>query len=645
MSAHAFIRAHASRQHGWARLQFGFNKETSNLVKSLPGAKWGPFQGVPAPWTTTPALHKSWFVPIHSWSVLEKLVPSSTRWEPDRTAPIPDVIGERLRPYQLGDASSMTLYRAFFLLYDMRVGKTPTSIAAATALVAAGHADIILILYPAQVGLEWERQLATWVNAPLHRLEGKKTIDDSEAMRLAATPYLFLGCHYEILTEQEESIARILHGKRVVVISDECQALQNRKAPRGKSAIRLSRGKSWMIRGDVAEESVSADFTIVAWYALSGTPMRNKPKNLWLPFELALPGSMGGDFTLNNRGEIQGYSNYSKRYCDGKEGTYGWEDKGVKNPEELRDRLASVSVRRTRTEVAAHLPPSERQIIFCEAPASAMERYAKIESKHARDIEKIIQREGEVSGSARIVLEALARETSNIKIPKAVERVEYHLERGAKIVVFGHFKDTVKAMSEAAQKALGDSAPLYDAGTWQNLDPDDRKLIIEKWSAHEGPAILCANSLASGVGLDMSKAEVLLHLELEWVPADLRQREARGDDIHKGNRLAPLVHEYLLLRGTIDEPMAATLLDKISALEAIVGKDSETRGLGAALKESGLVNPNSLGLDSSDKEAVGAAMEHLRARLLSGAMGKASRGDAIAEVADLESDDGTSDGD
>lgn len=642
--SYSFVRAHGNRAHGWVRLQFGFSKPTSDLIKSLPGAKWGPFQGVPEPWADKPTLHKSWFVPAHSWEVLSKQVPNSTKWDPDREGIIPDVVIQKARDYQHAAIVEMIKWRAFFLLFDMRVGKTFTALGTAMSLLAAGHADAVLVLYPAQVGLEWERQTAQWAEVQLKRLGGERTISEDRLSDLREEPYLFLGCHYEILSEQEESIARILHGKRVIVIADECQHLQNRKVARGKTAIRLSRGRPWYVKAPLAEESQAANIQIVAWYPLSGTPMRNKPKNLWLPFELALPGSMGGDFNLNPRGEIQGYWAYGKRYCDAKEGEYGWLDKGVTNASELYARLHSIAIRKTRAEVAAHLPPSERRIIHCAATASALERYAKIERHHAGTIRKIVQAEGELAGgSAQVVLEALAREASIAKIPKAVERVEYHLERGVKVVCFGHFKDTVEKMYKALAEALpgpdGQTPPmLYDAGTWQNLSPDERRGVIDAWTAHEGPAVLTANSLASSVGIDMSAAEVFVHLELEWTPPDLLQREARGEDIHKGTRLTPLVHEYLILKETIDAPMATILFDKIRAVEAIVGKDQGTQGLGKALKDSGLVNTDSLGLESTDKVAIGAALKHLRERLMSGAIGKVEKTSALVEVAELEED-------
>lgn len=634
---HAFVRAHGNRAHGWVRLSFGFNKETSDLVKSLPGAKWGPFQGVPEPWAGNPATHKSWFVPAHSWAVLEKLVPSATRWDKDREGLIPDVVISKARDYQHQAILEMIKWRAFFLLFDMRVGKTFTALGAAMSLIGAGHADAVLILYLAQVGKEWLDQTARWAEVELQRLDGRTT-DPERIAQLSSTPYLFLGCHYEILSEQETTIAAVLDGKRVVVISDECQHLQNRRVARGKTAIRLSRGRPWLVKGDVAEECEYGQINVVAWYPLSGTPMRNKPKNLWLPMELALPGSMGGDFNLSPRGEIQGYWSYGKRYCDAKEGDHGWLDKGVSNAEELHARLAAISIRKTRAEVAGHLPPSERKIFICDAPNSAMEQYEALEREHAPEIRRIISRDGEVTGNAQLILESLARETSKIKIPKVLERLEFHMDRGVKIVCFGHFKETVRALAESIREHFGEEFPLFDAGTHQGLSPDDRKIVVESWTAHVGPAVLCANSLASGVGIDMSAAEVAEHIELEWVPADLLQRMARLEDIHKGTRKTPAVHEFFVLRDTIDEPMATILVDKIRALEAVIGKDPTARGLGATLTDSGLVKTESLGLESTNKEAISAALDHLRAKLLSGSVGKVSKS-AVAEVADLEEED------
>lgn len=606
------ISAHGDRSTGWVRLSFPFHKPTMEAVKELPGARWGPLQGVPpGPWANKPGLHKAWFIPVHSHALLEKQLVIRTIWEPPRRAEVPAVIADRLRPYQLEGAQKLVENRGFFLTFDMRVGKTPTAIAAAAAMFGAGRVDLVVVMYPAQVGDSWAAQLKSWAFVDLFRLEGRETLLQTEINDLRAQPYLFLGCHYEILAEREEDIARLISGRRVIFIADEGHAFQNRKAGRSQTAARLTRGVPWVRKGDLPEESLPAEgVQVVAWWHLTGTPMRNKPKNLFMGFDLTLPGSMGS------------FSRYATRYCDAKVDDLGHFDyKGESNIEELRARLEVVSMRKTRAEVAEWLPKSERSVILCEVPERQLAHYRKLEALHAPVIRRALD-DAEVGFNDRRALEQLVQATSVTKLPKAVERIQFHAERGAKLVVFGHFKESIAKLAlEVGNHLLetkkgGDAAfAAFDAGSYQGLSPRDRNEVIDLWRAHNGPAVLLANTLSSGIGIDLSDADVGLFLELEWVPADFRQAEDRLADVHLGKRTAAPILEYLLVPNTLDEDMALAVLGKVRSIEAVVGGDRETSDLASTLRESGLVNADRLGLPSTDKETVKAALTRLRDRL------------------------------
>ena len=606
------ISAHGDRSTGWVRLSFPFHKPTMAAVKELPGARWGPLQGVPpGPWANKPGLHKAWFIPIHSHALLEKQLGIRTIWEPPRRAEVPGVIADRLRPYQLEGAQKLVENRGFFLTFDMRVGKTPTAIAAAAAMLGAGLADLVIVMYPAQVGDSWAAQLKSWAFVDLYRLEGRETLLQTEINELRAQPYLFVGCHYEILAEREEDLARLISGRRVIFIADEGHAFQNRKAGRSRTASRLTRGVPWVRKGDLPEESLPAEgVQVVAWWHLTGTPMRNKPKNLFMGFDLTLPGSMGS------------FSRYATRYCDAKVDDLGHFDyKGESNIDELRARLGVVSMRKTRAEVAEWLPKSERSVILCEVPERQLEHYRKLEALHAPVIRRALD-DAEVGFNDRRALEQLVQATSVTKLPKAAERIIFHADRGAKLVVFGHFKESVAKLSEWLARQLPDFEEggaivpeVFDAGSYQGLSPRDRNEIIDRWRAHQGPAVLLANTLSSGIGIDLSDADVGLFLELEWVPADFRQAEDRLADVHLGKRTAAPILEYLLVPNTLDEDMALAVLGKVRSIEAVVGGDRETSDLASTLRESGLVNADRLGLPSTDKETVKAALARLRDRL------------------------------
>lgn len=606
------ISAHGDRATGWVRLSFPFHKPTMAAIKELPGARWGPTQGVPpGPWANKPGLHKAWFVPVHSHALLEKRFPVRTIWEPPRRAEVPGVIANRLRPYQLEGARRLVENRGFLLTFDMRVGKTPTAIAGATAALGAGLADLIVVMYPAQVGDSWAAQLKSWAFVDLVRLEGRETLLQAEINELRAQPYLFLGCHYEILAEREEDLARLISGRRVVFIADEGHAFQNHKAGRSLTAKRLTRGVPYVRKGDLPEESLPAEgVQVVGWWHLTGTPMRNKPKNLFMGFDLTIPDSMGS------------FSRYATRYCDAKMDDLGhFTYKGESNTEELAERLGVISMRKTRAEVAEWLPKAERSVILCEADERRLEHYRKLEALHAPAIRRALD-DADATFNDRRALEQLVQATSDVKLPKAVERIRFHAERGVKLVVFGHFKESIASLALElgryllAAKEKGDVAfAAFDAGSYQGFSPRDRNEIIDHWRAHRGPAVLLANTLSSGIGIDLSDADVGLFLELEWVPADFRQAEDRLADVHLGKRSSAPILEYLLVPNTLDEDMALAVLGKVRSIEAVVGGDRETADLASTLRGSGLVDSSRLGLPSTDKETVKAALARLRDRL------------------------------
>lgn len=639
----AFVTAYGDRASGWVRLTFPYNKETLEAVKALPGARWGPKQGAPpGPWFNKPQLHKAWFVPIHSWAVLSTQLRMSTTWVPPRQVEIPALIADRLRPYQLEAAKALAQNRSFFLTFDMRVGKTPTAIGGATALLTGQrvgdgyvpYADMVLVLYPAGVAGNWEEQLKQWAHVDLVQLRTHDSLLQMEINELRARPFLFLGCHYEIFKQREEDIARIVEGRRVIVIADEGHVFQSRKAPRSQAAQRLAAGKPLIKVGDVAEENVETQCEIVAWWVISGTPMRNRSKNLWLLFDLSLPGSMGGYWT------------YAKRYCAAEEKDHGWTDSGESNPEELKQRLAAVSIRKTRAEVAPWLPKTDRQVILCDVAASQLTHYHRLEREYAPTVRRALE-ELEPSFNDRKALEEMARATSTAKMPKAIQRLLAHTDRGVKVVGFAHFKDTIEQLSSAltdylmklSREEVQSFPHIFDVGSYQGLSPADRREVIEAWKRYPGPAILLANTLSSGIGIDLSDAAAGVFLELEWVPADFRQAEDRLADVHQGKRSEPPILEYLVVPGTIDEAMATAILSKIRSIEAVVGGDNETTALGSTLRQSGLIAATNLGLPSTDRETVLSAMKHLRDRLLGGTTRGGDDKSALAATVKAEWED------
>lgn len=578
--------------------KFPYDPPTIDLVKSVPGSFWDK-----------PSM--SWIGSPSALAGLQHIgVKMRVTETPARRTGLPPYIEAKLRPYQLDGAKFLTSRRGALLTFEQRVGKTPTAIAAACAMLGEYHAEVVLCIYPAGVQGEWASQLKRWANVNLRSLEGLTALTAEQIAALRAEPYLFLGCHYEIIDAHEHGLHAVLAGRRFVSIFDEVQFVQNRKIKRTRVAWGLSHADGSYKPAEADEDDhgrLPAGKCVATW-GLTGTPMRNSPKNLWAILELIQAKGAGT------------YWQFAKRYCAAFKGDYGWVDKGSSHEEELAARLSAISLRKTRAEVAPWLPKTDRKLVTCAVPESQLKAYRKLEKTSGVEAAKAIRGGGEVGGHEEEILRALVRETSTAKIPHAVSRAYEHTQQG-KIAVFAHFHETLQQLENAFDvkagelRAKGDAVPPhFTAGGW--MTPAKRRDVIAAWKACPGPSILLANSKSSGTGIDLSDAWMSLFLELEWVPADFRQVEDRIVAVHESKRTVPPLLEYLLVRNTIDEAMGRALVSKQRVIQRVVGKDVEGGQMISALNDGGLVASTAFGLADTSDSTVRAALESIAAMFL-----------------------------
>lgn len=88
----------------------------------------------------------------------------------------------------------------------------------------------------------------------------------------------------------------------------------------------------------------------------SGTPALSRPAELFCQLQL-IDKKFFGSFT-----------EYSKRYCDGKQGTFGWESLGSSNLDELNVVLQrKFMIRRTKESVEFEMGAKTRETILLES--------------------------------------------------------------------------------------------------------------------------------------------------------------------------------------------------------------------------------------------------------------------------------------
>ena len=565
----------------WATLHFPYNAEIIAALKMMPGAKWDP------------AL-KCWRVPTHLHAVLGHHLsglaelrvvkqPSPPALAAAARAPLAAQLLQPLRPYQQQAVELLLSRPSYMLTFQQRVGKTPPAAVAAALAMAEGHVKTLLITYPNGVAAEWARQLPQFSGGlGIVEVEGMQRWSEAAMQWLVSQPYLALGVSYELLDREVRGpdIENVLAARGAFgMVMDEVQNVQNRKAGRSEILRKLARAAAFR-------------------WGLTGTPQRNYPKNLWAIFDAVAPDSMGS------------YSKFGSRFCDAHEGDYGWEDDGESNAEELAARLAAISWRLTRRDVAQWLPATTRVTHLCDLPPELRTQYDAMEQTLGPQILAALNTDA-ASPKALAALKSLAKITSAGKGALLCDRIRDHQANQTKILVFAYNHDTLRSAEDAAEKAgLG---PRFVAGGW--MTADRRRKAIDQWKASPGPGVLFANMLSSGIGIDLSDAGVALFLELAWVPADFLQAESRVEDIHLGKRTTGALLEYLLVRNTVDADMAMKLIEKIGSVQRIVGKDADAEAVNTALRASGVVDRNVLTLTDTDPETISSALDSMLARI------------------------------
>jgi SNF2 family DNA or RNA helicase len=158
------------------------------------------------------------------------------------------------------------------------------------------------------------------------------------------------------------------------------------------------------------------------------------------------------------------------------------------------------------------------------------------------------------------------------KIPTTVQLVHSAVEQGANVVVFCHYRDSV----EAIHAALADGA-LAAVGVHGGYTQDVRDARVE-WFRSGFGNVLVATYDSLGVGVNLQCASVVVHHDLDWVPATHLQAAAR---VWRQGQTRPVISYLVYAENTVDEVIARVLASKIEDIAVVEGSAENYRGLGS----------------------------------------------------------------
>lgn len=464
--------------------------------------------------------------------------------------PVPD--GLQYLKFQKGGIM-YALPRKDTLLADvMRLGKTVQAIGVINADPSINN---VLCICPNFLKLNWSREFMKWT---VRKLTGSIALTKSAMVgNKYKTVYILedtniVIMNYDIVKKFRPAINQ---RKWDLVIFDEAHYLKNPSSRRTKACL----------GADFYGEETEAPIEATRRLYLTGTPILNRPVELWPILRVADPEGLGTDFW-----------SFCKTFCNAWEASYGWDTSGASNLDELQRRLrAKLMVRRTKEEVLPELPPIRRQII--PIPAEAKDKKVILAEKEFYDKNmaafeaaavqaKIAQAEGsettyqaaidEMKAVNKVMFHQMSKlrhDTAVAKIPYVIEYLENTLESQEKVVCFAHHRDVIEAIAnhfgERAVKHYGSPMTVTEKQASVDRFKDDPKCN------------LFVGGYTLAVGYSLAIASLVIFAEISWVPGDLDQAEKRLDAIDQMNSI---LVQHLLFDESLDISQAQRIIEKQS---------------------------------------------------------------------------------
>lgn len=452
-----------------------------------------------------------------------------------------------LRPYQVEALAWLELLRELgaggILADDMGLGKTVVALAYLLGEKERAKRAPSLVVCPTSVAYNWVNEARRFAPGLRVHLVHGRALDPAEVNEsdLVVTTYA-------LLRRDEEALARL---RFRAAILDEAQVIKNPESQTARAAMRLDAGLR---------------------LALSGTPMENRPRELWSLASFANPGVLGSARAFEWRYERPLGTDRASAVAD-----------------DLRAVVRPFLLRRTKAQVLGELPPKVEMDRLVTLSPGDKRRYdalaLTLREAVAQDIAArglpastlsvftALTRLRQMACDPRLVDPSLAGEPSG-KREAFLELARELVAEGRRVLVFSQFV----SLLELWRKDL-DRAGLRTG--WLDGATRDREGAVRAFQEGDLPLFLVSLK-AGGSGLNLTAADTVIHCDPWWNPA---VEDQATDRAHRIGQSRTVTVVRLVARGTIEEKIQSLKAKKRELVRTLVPDDA---GALAGIREADL---------------------------------------------------------
>ena len=274
----------------------------------------------------------------------------------------------------------------------------------------------------------------------------------------------------------------------------------------------------------------------------------------------------------------------------------------------LAARVRPFLLRRLKDEVAPELPPLTELQVRLTLPMPQRQLYESVRVAADHMVRRILARQG-LEGGLISVLDAMLRLRQLCCDPRLIEEIPPNLGEGVKlawlrehlpdllrqgrrVLVFSQFARMLDLV-DGLLRELGLPALRLSGETPES----QRGARVARFQAGECPLMLLSLK-AGGVGLNLTAADTVIHLDPWWNPAVQAQASARA---HRIGQDKPVFVHHLLVQGSIEERILALQARKKALAEGVMGVDGAAELLKfSAADLDGLLAPLPEAMDGMD---------------------------------------------
>ena len=423
---------------------------------------------------------------------------------------VPKTLNAQLRNYQEAGFEWMSKLTAWgagaCLADDMGLGKTLQTI---TLLLEQAQSGPSLIVVPASLVPNWRKELSRFaptlnvfvLNDEVNREQAIEQISRNEVL---VTTYALLTIHQQQLSQKSWN----------VVVLDEAHTIKNPNTKMSKAAMTLK-----------AERKV----------ILTGTPIQNHLSELWNLFQFINPGLLGNA------------EQFKKKYIIPIE-----ENKNKERQGQLKKLISPFLLRRTKGEVIEELPEkndinlpvelSDNELAMYELHRKKAEELALAEEGVKLSTLSEITKLRQMACSISLVDKTWMKTSS--KLSTFIALAESLNDSGGRALVFSQFTSFLAEVRQVMDKIKLPYLYLDGATPIRK-----REEIVDEFQKGNYPFFLISLK-AGGLGLNLTAANYVIHLDPWWNPAVEQQATDRAYRIGQRNDVTVY---HLIAQHTIEE--------------------------------------------------------------------------------------------